>query len=392
MGSAKGKVGGVVAVVVALAAATACGAPEAEGEAGAIAQGAMVLAPDDAPGSGLRPGLVTGRIYADLAKNADARMRDFRALGVSVLRLEVENATPMATYKTVVSAARRNGIDVLALVTKHTVVGSPDPMAGTRGDFEARYVPRFVAAVDRVHRELGVRYVEVWNEPDVYSFLPMYSWTPQTGCVPREGAYRFSLLATRVYETMLERRAKGERTPTILSFSFSRQDDACLRTSVFDSEPIENHRAFKRSKGLPDGLPADIVAIHGYGNEGVIPGEPGYTYAPGGTFEDGVKELLGARFARDGASVIASAPVWYTEVGFCEKAGIDSARQAEALTRAFDTLARYPQVTAAFAYSYRDDEPGGSERCGLRASSTRRFAEKPAYAAFKALATKLSAR
>lgn len=391
MGSAKRTIGGLVAVVAALAASTACGAPEAEGEAGAVAQGAMVLAPEDAPGSGLRPGLVTGRIYGDLARNVDARMRDFRALGVTVLRLEIENATPMATYKTVVSAARRNKIDVLALVTKHTIPQSPDPMAGTRTDFEERYVPRFVAAVDRVHRELGVRYVEVWNEPDVYSFLPMYSWTPQTGCVPREGAYRFSLLATRVYETMLERRAKGERTPTILSFSFSRQDDACLRTSVFDSEPIANHRAFKRSKGLPDGLPADIVAIHGYGNEGVIPGEPGYTYAPGGTFEDGVREFLGARFARDGASVLGSAPVWYTEIGFCEKKGIDAARQAEALTRAFDALARHPQITAAFAYSYRDDEPGGSERCGLRQSSTGRFAEKPSYAAFKALAKKLSA-
>jgi hypothetical protein len=44
------------------------------------------------------------------------------------------------------------------------------------------------------------------------------------------------------------------------------------------------------------------------------------------------------------------------------------------------------RVTASFIYSYRDDEPGGDEQCGLRANSASAFAPNPAYAAFHAAA------
>src|SRR5687768_18543018 len=47
-------------------------------------------------GSGLKAGIVTGRIYDDLAKNTDDRMADLAALGTRALRLEIETATPLA--------------------------------------------------------------------------------------------------------------------------------------------------------------------------------------------------------------------------------------------------------------------------------------------------------
>src|SRR4051812_33749183 len=66
--------------------------------------------------SSLSAGLVTGRIYDDLARNTDARMGDFSALGVKKLRVEIENTTPLATYRQIVEAAQSQGIEVLAVV------------------------------------------------------------------------------------------------------------------------------------------------------------------------------------------------------------------------------------------------------------------------------------
>jgi hypothetical protein len=105
-------------------------------------------------GSGTKPGLVTGRIYDDLAKNVDARMNDFEALGVRVLRIEIERATPMSTYARIVRAAKKRGIEVLAVVTQNSLEGVRDPMAGTREEFDATFVPKVVAAIDRTTSEL----------------------------------------------------------------------------------------------------------------------------------------------------------------------------------------------------------------------------------------------
>src|SRR5689334_21532363 len=59
-----------------------------------------------AQGSPLASGVVTGRIYNDLAANPAARMRDLAALGVRVIRMEIENTTPWSEYQTIVSAAQ----------------------------------------------------------------------------------------------------------------------------------------------------------------------------------------------------------------------------------------------------------------------------------------------
>lgn len=337
------------------------------------------------PGGGFAPGLVTGRIYDDLVKNTDARMDDFVALGVRALRIEIENTTPLSSYARIVKAAQARGIDVLAIIGQNSVPGSPDPMKGTRASFDEEYVPKFIGAIDAVTKAIpSLRNIEVWNEPDVYGFTPMYSYAAGV-CRPLEGAQRFALLTVRVFETLSERRKKGIATPTIATFSFSRQDDACLRTAVFDAQPIASHRKYYRApNGMKDGLPTDVVAIHAYGNAGVLPGEKGYTYQ-GGTFDDGVSSFLDARF-RDGARVVNGNAVWYTEVGFCRGriGGTDPrGRQATAVSRALGTMKAHPEITAAFVYSYRDDEPGGSEQCGLRQSSRGGYAVNPAYAAFR---------
>lgn len=375
------------ASVVALGLALLCGSTNGcvaaePSEEDARAEAAVGARAGEAP---FLHGLVSGRIYDDLAKHGDARMRDMGDLGVQILRIEVESSVPIASYKRIVEAARRKNIEVLALVTRNAVDGSPSPMNGTLEDFDRTFVPAYVSAVDRVVRELGVRYVEVWNEPDVYDFTPLAHWTAARGCEARPGAERFGLLATRVYETMLERRAKGVETPTIVSFSFSRHDDACVRSAVYDSQPVKAYRALRASRGERAGLPTDIIGIHGYGNEGRMPSERGYSYLPNGTFADAVDDFLAARFA-DGAPVVSTTPVWYTELGFCQKPGIDAEGQARALTEGFAVLRARPQVKAVFAYSYRDDEPGGHERCGLRKSSVYGFAPNPSHAAYRTLA------
>lgn len=337
----------------------------------------------DAVGSGTKPGLVTGRIYDDLAKNVDARMDDLKALGVRVIRIEIERTTPMTTYQTIMKAAIARGIEVLALVTQNSVDGSPNPMAGSRTDFDTGYVPKFIAAIDQTTSALpDLRYVEVWNEPDVYAFTPMYTYSAQAGCGVAEGAFRYALLAVRVFETMNERRIAGQKTPKLAAFSFSRQDDACLRKAVIDAQPINSHRAaYRPSRGLADGLPTDIVAIHGYGNGGKLPTDQGFTYS-GGTFADGVNEFMAAAFA-DGRPMLGNLPVWYTEVGVCRgKYGVTAQQQAAAVGSVIRTLRNHPRITASFIYSYRDDEPGGDEQCGLRMNSAGGYAPNPSYAEY----------
>ena len=328
-------------------------------------------------GAPLAPGVVSGRIYEDLAANIDDRLRDLAALGVRIVRIEIERDTSWSTYQTIVDAARRAGIEILAVVSQNSLApGTPDVRDGTLAQFDAIVVPAYLAALDEMLAMLDVKFIEVWNEPDVYEFGPLFAFPP---CTRDEGATRYALLAVRVFETIDQRRRNGQATPTLAAFGVSRQDDGCVRESVFDSEPIRNHRlGYRPQHGLADGLPTDIVAMHGYGNGGKAPFESGYTYA-GGTFADGVDELLNARFA-DGARVITQ-PVWYTEVGYSLNSigGDAPARQAAGLATVFATLRARPQITAAFWYGYRDDEAPGEERCGLRDASTTAFAPHPAY-------------
>lgn len=365
-------------------------APPADTEADAGADVAPPGRLPDAPlpsfshatGSGLKAGVVTGRIYDDLAKNVDERMRDLGALGIHALRLEIEQTAPLTDYAKIVRAAKANGIEVLALFTQNSMTGPKDPMAGSRADFDATFVPAFISAIDTVTAAIPeLRYVEVWNEPDVYAFSPLFSYSGGT-CTRLEGAHRYALLTVRVFETMHERRKKNVATPTLVAFDFSHQDDTCVIDSVIDTQPIASHRAgYRVPNALADGLPTDIVSIHGYGLANKIPGEPGYTYA-GGTFADGVQTFVDHTFA-DGRSMLGAAPVWYTEVGFCLGSVGTLARQSTAVTRAFDTLRSHPRITAAFVYSYRDDEGTGGERCGLRDNSANAFAPHPSYRALQ---------
>ncbi len=334
--------------------------------------------------SGLASGIVSGRIYNDLAANPAARMRDLAALGVRAIRLEIENTTPWSEYQSIVAAAQANGIEVLALMFLNSLPpGSPAPMDGDITYFDNFYVPAFIAAIDQMSANLpSVKFVEVWNEPDVYGFTPMYS---QPNCVAQEGARRYALLAVRVFETMHQRRLSGITTPTFAAFDISRQDDTCLRSVLYNSDPVHNHRLFYRPVyGLPDGLPADIVSIHGYGNGGKAPFETGYTYQ-GGTFADGVNNFLAVKFA-DGRSVINQTPVWYTEVGYSVIQLGSETRQRDALTNVFSALRSHPQITAAFWYVYRDDEYlacNAGERFGLRDNRSTGYRPHLAYTAYQ---------
>jgi hypothetical protein len=328
-------------------------------------------------------GLVSGRIYDDLAAHADERMADLQALGVHILRIEIERATSWSDYQAIVNAARNHGIEILALVTEATLPsGSPHPGDGDLTYFDQHFVPAYQAALDEVVTRLGVRYVEVWNEPDNYGFHPMYSWPP---CAPHENSTRYGLLTVRVYETMIARREANQSTPTIVAFGISRHDDGCLRDSMANVQPITNHRFyFRPGHGLADGLPADIVAVHGYGSR-PNPDSDRYAYGTG-TFANAVDGFLAAHFA-DGRPLIGSAQVWYTEIGV-GSADIGERAQADALHSMFATLRSRSRVTAAFWYDYRDDEPGSPEGAtnGLRRNSTGGYGAKAAYGLYRGVA------
>jgi len=373
-----------IARVLPLVMCAACVVGSAEPEEGEIEAGGTLAW---APGSGLAPGLVTGRIYQEIAADPARFVDDMQALGVRILRLEIERDTDWATYRAIVEAAQGRGIDILALVGVNSVTGVAAPMEyGSLIDFDAVYVPAYLAALDRVIAELPtVRFVEVMNEPDVYEFTPMFHYhaeqPPGSRCEAAEGAERYALLVTRVFEALDQRRLAGGDPPRVVGFDFSRHDDGCLRSTVMNAEPIRNHRTYYRpARGLADGPPVDILSIHGYGNPGVRPDSTGYAYG-GGTFADAVAGLLDARFS-DGASITANLPIWYTEVGY-DRRLLSATDQAESLTHVYQVLSGYPQVTAAFWYVYRDDEGGEGNLNGLRGDAATGFAVQPAYAAYQ---------
>ena len=327
---------------------------------------------------GFKMGVVTGRIYDDMVKNLGKTLGDMRALGVNVMRLEIEG-TDYRSYATIAEAAStRYGVDTLALVSEAAV---SDPLeVDDITWFDQTFVPRYIARVDALMAAIpSLQYVEVWNEPDVYGFFigyPNGTPNPRTGKpMPSqaERARRYGLLVTRVFEHYDQIRRKGQRAPTIVAGDFSRQDEPRLHDLVWNSDAVTNHRkGYRPVVGLPDGPPVDILSIHGYGDKNKMPDEQGYAYV--GTLEDGINAFLGWQFAENvqgNTSLVKNAPVWYTEIGVGSKTfGRDG--QARALRTTFDILKRHGEIQAAFWYSYRDDEPGGGEgnTNGLRGNST----------------------
>ncbi|MEJ7601262.1 MAG: S-layer homology domain-containing protein [Kofleriaceae bacterium] len=330
---------------------------------------------DPSPGSGLKMGLVTGSIYDDLVANPGARMADFASLGVKALRVEIicGEVCDFGKYRTIVDAAKRYGIEVLAVVQSNAIGFNPNV------DLDA-YIAKYYTVVDRLLAEIpDLRFIEVENEPDVYDFNPLVDGNLD----------RYALLVTRVFEHYYLTRTDGR--PQIVAFDFSRQDQPAF-AAVYNHQTITNHRnGFREIRGLPDGLPADIVSIHGYGEKTMIPDEPNYNYG-GQTMDDAVRGFLNREFdappvrsddQRFNRSIINRSPVWYTEVGheWTQVGGED--RQALALHQSFQTLKRYPQITAAFWYDYRDDEAGGSERAGLRGNRDTGFVQHAAWWAYQ---------
>ena len=330
---------------------------------------------DPSPGSGLKMGLVTGSIYDDLVTNTGARMADFASLGVKILRVEIlcGEVCDFGRYRIIVDAAKRYGIEVLALVQSNAIGFNPNV------DIDA-YIAKYYTVVDRLLAEIpNLRYIEVENEPDYYDFNPLVGGNLD----------RYALLVTRVFEHYFLTRTDGR--PQIVAFDFTRQDEPAF-AAVYNHPTVTNHRNyFREAQGLSDGLPADIVSIHGYGDKTKMPDDPGYAYG-GQTMDDAVLGFLNREFdappargddQQSNRSVINRSPVWYTEVGheWTQVGGED--RQALALHQSFQTLKRYPQITAAFWYDYRDDEAGGVERAGLRGNRDTGYAPHAAWWAYQ---------
>jgi hypothetical protein len=364
-------------VVACLASLSLGGCIVGEGGAGEQKPGSKSVG---VPGSGgVAPGLVLGDNVADVLSHLDERFADFAALGVKFLRVEIVGSD-YSKYRTLIDAANARGIQVLALV-QSTTIG----MAALSTDPEV-YASALGDAMDRLTREIpNLRYIEVENEPDVYDFAPLGN--PET-------SRRLALVMTRVYERFVTTHDAATR-PLIVGFDFSRCDEPAF-AAVYNADSISNHRNyFRQAHGMRDGLPVDIVSIHGYGDKAKIPSESGYSY--NGTFTDGLGRYFGQTFAAppsarsdsesSNTTLISSQPVWITEVGFgWQPLGGGSnglARQATAIHEAFDALRQHPEVAAAFYYDYRDDEPGGSETLGLRGNQASGYVVHPGYTAYQ---------
>jgi hypothetical protein len=291
-------------------------------------------------------------------------MSDLAGLGTRFLRLEIMSNITVAQYKTIIDAAARYGITVLALVQSNAINEHP-----LQEDIEL-YAQHLEAKIDQLIDAIpNLKYIEVENEPDVYDFNPLSGGNEE----------KYARLMVRVYEHEVARRGGGDR-PTIVGFDFSRPDQPFPQ--VYDAQPITAHRA-----AFGTGLPVDIVSIHGYGFKDRLPEEAGYAYG-NGTMRDGMNAYFGQRFGQSingDTSLWTGKPVWVTELGFGWQPIGGLSRQSQALQQGFDLLRSYPQIQVTFAYDYRDDE-GGGETAGLRANSGGGFAPHPAYYTFQQLA------
>lgn len=265
----------------------------------------------------------------------------------------------------VIAGATARGIGTLGLITY------TPPWAQAPGASYPRDPVRFAAFAARAaarYAPYGVRHWEIWNEPNFANF-----WKP----VADPAAYARMLRVTSVALHAVQSRA------VVMLGGLARVDfdGTSIPANLFLEQAL-------RSGVLPQ---TDAIAVHPYSFP-FLPGDP--TDHPRNAWRlieqpvDGLLALL--RLADQ-----AEKPLWITEFGAPDQGsgaatgapdGVGAAEQAATVTRLYAATRGTDWAGPAFWYAGRDlGRPGNSVEnyFGLLRSD---FSEKPAAAAYRALA------
>jgi hypothetical protein len=344
--------------------------------------------------AGAEVGLVTGSIYSQATGGGwpldqTSAVDDIARLGAKWVRLEILPVCTTPTtaceraeaYDAVFAALRSKGVKVLALINHPTVdSGRPsnvNDLSAVDTWWSTKYEPR----VEEVLNRYAPDAIEIINEPN--------SAPPEA--LPAEA---FALIVKRTYERLHD--GLHVSTPIIAGGIINLYDDPQYNDTYH--RKVAGSVAFADYEQVYGRWPMDGWGVHPYqfanwcGHRGNI-----------GSFLR--QSLLTIR----GVIKHPAVPFWVTEFGWqdspsctaCDGScancqdNIDCADQISTMmTEAFGTF-KDPavNVATAFWYDYRDDEPGGPQRFGLRKNSTggaapagAPFAPKPTWYTFQTIA------
>jgi hypothetical protein len=244
------------------------------------------------------------------------------------------------SYDSYLRAAMARGLQVLLILDFGNALYSGGEKSGPATPEERQAFARYCREVVQRYRPLGIRHYEVWNEPNASTF-----WRPQPN--PEDYA--------RLLESAYASCKAADPASVVLGCS----------TSGTDLDFIG--RVFAAGGGRF----MDAVSFHPYCQP----------LAPEKKLLTAISKLRG---------IASGKPLWITEFGYTTcagPAGLDEEAQANYLVRAFLLARTSPAVERSFWYDFQDDGEDRAEaefNFGLvRMNKT----PKPAYRAFKVMAS-----
>ncbi|MGI8806566.1 MAG: hypothetical protein ACR2KK_01685 [Acidimicrobiales bacterium] len=322
-------------------------------------------------------GMVTGRKYTagDSATPLTQRqLQDMKNMGVATVRVEFEDVQGARTdrvqaYHNILQWSSSLNLKVIGVLGQWS---TPNPnfapsQTSSKADFENRYLPMYLDAVRWHERTYGAHASlegwEIFNEPDV----PQYGWFRGDTFMKDE----IAVTNVRVWEWI---KARGElaaqRKVIMTAMSHT---DSHRWMEMFNTDTMY---WFRQNNG--GDIPADVVAMHGYGR-GWDPRSATYSvYGPiggyPGNFEGQLVRFFGYR-DRGGREIVpANKTVYVTEFGVDSKQ-TSLASVASSIKFYLDTMSKFPRITKAFLYNYRDDETPPDFTAGPTAYGVRRISK-----------------
>jgi hypothetical protein len=243
-------------------------------------------------------------------------------------------------YDHYLSAAQARGIQVLLILDFGNAVYSGPEKGGPATDVECQAFARYCGQVVRRYKPLGVRYYEVWNEPNASMF-----WKPRPN--PEDYA--------KLLEAAFKSCKDADPDATVLGCSTSGTDLAFIGR-VFDAG---------------GGRFMDAVSFHPY----CAPLPP--------------EKKLPQDFSKL-KSLAPGKPLWITEFGYpthTAEAGVDEETQANYLVRAFLLARASPSIERVSWYDFQNDGEDPAEAEFNFGIVRKNLSPKPSYGAFKTMAS-----
>lgn len=324
-------------------------------------------------------GIVTGRIYEELADISNGILHEFYDIKLGWIRIEFEefyNVPAGSTYSSpevqankqkfqnVINNAHAKGLKVLGIVAnsaKPDIAGFPDT---------DQSILDFADCIQWHIDNYNVDAVQIWNEPGSNVAYTGYNLD------------RYAKTLIEVYSRLKHlypdiifagpSTCNAERGAFLGDHGYGWDPE----NSIFNCTEMLNYRSSHNGS-----LPLDVVSWHPYGTGG----NPHGNFYFGRDFTAYYNEILQYTDIQ-GRNVIGSYPIWFTEYGW-DSNNIGLENQRIYTERMVTLIYARPQIELPFLYTYRDDGSStGSEgkSFGIRTSLQTGSEKKRSYYPFAA--------